>query len=183
MNNTSSNSDTGEPKTYQARCWWCGEFVFHHTNGYGDYVMFDSLGYPWKIHKCWVHYWEAECKRRRVVNKIFDNVSTEHEMKCLSIKIVAASIPNVQVGEFNIYGAKESAIAEKMGYSIQEFRHHYGDVYDVNPDDEIVLKSVPFEKKRIEQTICYYCREYVNKDSLYSHRLHNCKFKKFRRRY
>jgi ribosomal protein S10 len=30
--------------------------VFFHTNGYGDCVLFDELGYPWEVHACWEMY-------------------------------------------------------------------------------------------------------------------------------
>lgn len=41
------------PLTYPTTCWWCGTDVFFHTNGNGDAVLFDSLGWPWQIHSCW----------------------------------------------------------------------------------------------------------------------------------
>ena len=45
-----------EATTYPIPCWWCGEPVFYHTNGNGDCVLFDSLGYPWPVHPCWAEY-------------------------------------------------------------------------------------------------------------------------------
>jgi hypothetical protein len=27
--------------------------VFFHTNGFGDCVVFDDLGWPWPVHPCW----------------------------------------------------------------------------------------------------------------------------------
>ncbi|MCY1704288.1 hypothetical protein [Deinococcus sp. SL84] len=42
-----------EPATYLTSCWWCGDEVWYHTNGYGDHVLFDELGWPWQIHSCW----------------------------------------------------------------------------------------------------------------------------------
>ena len=43
----------GHPFTCCATCWWCGDEVFFHTNGNGDCVLFDELGWPWQIHSCW----------------------------------------------------------------------------------------------------------------------------------
>jgi hypothetical protein len=43
----------GHPLTYPTTCWWCGEMVFFHTNGNGDCVLFDELGWPWQVHICW----------------------------------------------------------------------------------------------------------------------------------
>ncbi|QBQ53834.1 hypothetical protein [Nitrosococcus wardiae] len=39
--------------TYPTSCWWCGEEVFFHSNGSGDCVLFDKLGWPWQVHACW----------------------------------------------------------------------------------------------------------------------------------
>src|SRR5262245_14920071 len=38
--------------THPTTCPVCGAFVFFHTNGYGDAVFFDSLGWPWPKHPC-----------------------------------------------------------------------------------------------------------------------------------
>jgi hypothetical protein len=46
----------GNSVTYKTTCWYCGEEVFFHTNGYGDCVLFDQLGHPWEIHHCWKNY-------------------------------------------------------------------------------------------------------------------------------
>lgn len=39
--------------TKPTQCWWCRGQVFFHTNGHGDCVLFDALGWPWPIHSCW----------------------------------------------------------------------------------------------------------------------------------
>ena len=49
----SSSIRSGDPSTRLISCWWCGASVYYHSNGYGDSVLFDSLGYPWQIHECW----------------------------------------------------------------------------------------------------------------------------------
>jgi|ERR1700730_1457975 len=38
----------------------CGVEVFAHTNGFGDFVLFDRLGWPWPIHDC---YLERFCRQ------------------------------------------------------------------------------------------------------------------------
>jgi len=43
-----------EPRTYPTTCWWCGASVYFHTNGNGDMVLFDELGWPWQVHHCWL---------------------------------------------------------------------------------------------------------------------------------
>lgn len=46
-------TDRDHPLTYLTKCWWCGERAFFHTNGFGDCVLFDELGWPWQVHACW----------------------------------------------------------------------------------------------------------------------------------
>lgn len=51
----------GQTLTSSTRCWWCGERVFFHTNGNGDCVLFEALGWPWPIHSCWqIHQDESQ---------------------------------------------------------------------------------------------------------------------------
>ena len=33
----------------------CGARVFAHTNGQGDFVLFDELGWPWPVHDCYLN--------------------------------------------------------------------------------------------------------------------------------
>jgi hypothetical protein len=43
--------------TWKTNCFingGCGEEVFAHTNGFGDFVLFDSLGLPWPVHDCYL---------------------------------------------------------------------------------------------------------------------------------
>lgn len=46
----------GHPATWSTQCFihgGCGADVFAHTNGYGDFVLFDELGPPWPLHPCY----------------------------------------------------------------------------------------------------------------------------------
>lgn len=46
----------GYPLTWRTRCFingGCGEAVHAHTNGDGDFVLFDQLGWPWPVHECY----------------------------------------------------------------------------------------------------------------------------------
>ena len=48
---------TGRPATGPTVCFiagGCGAQVFGHTNGRGDFVLFDELGWPWPIHACYL---------------------------------------------------------------------------------------------------------------------------------
>lgn len=48
----------GRPLTWLTTCFVnpaCNETVWAHTNGDGDFVLFDSLGPPWPIHFCYLN--------------------------------------------------------------------------------------------------------------------------------
>jgi hypothetical protein len=48
----------GYPATWPTSCFisgGCGETVFAHTNGFGDFVLFDELGPPWPVHECYAN--------------------------------------------------------------------------------------------------------------------------------
>lgn len=47
----------GHPLTWVTICFisgGCRERVYAHTNGDGDFVLFDRLGWPWPIHECYL---------------------------------------------------------------------------------------------------------------------------------
>lgn len=46
----------GYSLTWETTCFiddGCNAVVYAHTNGYGDFVLFDDLGYPWPVHDCY----------------------------------------------------------------------------------------------------------------------------------
>lgn len=48
----------GYPLTYPTKCFingGCAKPVFAHTNGHGDFVLFDELAWPWPIHECYFY--------------------------------------------------------------------------------------------------------------------------------
>ena len=51
----------GYPMTWPTSCFignnniGCGRATFAHTNGDGDFVLFDRLGPPWPIHQCYLN--------------------------------------------------------------------------------------------------------------------------------
>lgn len=61
-----STDDEPNKSTRPTRCWWCGADVYYHTNGYGDSVLFDELGWPWQVHPCWEEHRRSQPPRRRV---------------------------------------------------------------------------------------------------------------------
>jgi hypothetical protein len=68
----------GYPLTWATYCFLdeaCGTRVFGHTNGVGDFVMFDELGPPWPVHECYTN----RITRRRLTE------SSEDESKASAI--------------------------------------------------------------------------------------------------
>src|SRR5712691_1883255 len=44
----------GYSLTWKTRCFMgCEKVVYAHTNGHGDFVLLDQLGWPWPIHDCY----------------------------------------------------------------------------------------------------------------------------------
>jgi hypothetical protein len=47
----------GYARTWPTLCFInreCRKRVFAHTNGFGDFVLFDKLGLPWQVHNCYL---------------------------------------------------------------------------------------------------------------------------------
>jgi hypothetical protein len=47
----------GYSRTWKTVCFingGCGKSVFAHTNGFGDFVLLNRLGWPWPIHDCYL---------------------------------------------------------------------------------------------------------------------------------
>lgn len=45
----------GASLTYRTTCRSCNAAVWFHTNGNGDAVFFDDLGWPWAVHSCYLN--------------------------------------------------------------------------------------------------------------------------------
>lgn len=128
---TASDDDDDNSETYSTNCWWCGAIVFYHTNGYGDSVLFDSLGWPWEIHSCWENYWKEEKDRRRVIN-YYSNEQNHAQQKRRVIMGAVRTLKGVTFGSLSFYGATEEAVANQLGISILQLRQGYGDIYKVD---------------------------------------------------
>jgi hypothetical protein len=48
------------PLTYKGKCPVCGEPVFWHTNGFGDWVLLEEPFPPWDVHPCWTDLQEEK---------------------------------------------------------------------------------------------------------------------------
>lgn len=51
------------PLAYSTRCWWCNDPVYFYRGDDGGCALFDSLGYPWPLHRCWREYREQSLTR------------------------------------------------------------------------------------------------------------------------
>ncbi len=52
------------PLAYCTHCWWCGESVHFYRAEDGGCALFDMLGFPWPLHRCWELY------RERIVSRM-----------------------------------------------------------------------------------------------------------------
>jgi len=70
--------ELGYKATWVTKCFidgGCNAEVFAHTNGYGDFVLFDDLGYPWPIHECYAkRRRSAVSSKRSLYNIDYSNV-------------------------------------------------------------------------------------------------------------
>jgi hypothetical protein len=122
--NSFSTAQTQDAKTYQTECWWCGEKVYYHTNGYGDSVLFNSLGWPWEIHECWEDHKQQQNNETHISKHYFDNLNNKQQ-KCL---VLAGTIQKLKDEH---YLATEQNVANRMGLFTEEFRNIYGELYTV----------------------------------------------------
>lgn len=140
---------TEDAKTYPRKCFWCNGDVFHHTNGYGDCVLFDSLGKPWLVHSCWTQYWEEEKERRKKYESCYpsrkfdtplekplvlrrpeeftfndiEQARIKHDIKQL---IFQGAIQSIESAKITL---SVENLAAQMGISIEELQVEYGDFY------------------------------------------------------
>ena len=119
-----------DAETYPTTCWWCGETVFYHTNGFGDSVLFDSLGDPWQVHYCWKNYWNQERIQRQgkkhsnsVEDSLILRTSDGIQKKRL---ILAGAIQSVNKTRNFV---TEQQVASNLGISLEKLRAEYSHLY------------------------------------------------------
>lgn len=112
----SATPQTDEAQTGPTECWWCGAPVYFHTNGYGDAVLFDSLGVPWQVHSCWEEHRENQ-KKINLFELELDKA------KCL---MLAGAIKKLQKNKID---PTEDAVASAMGISTKQLRTDYKHLY------------------------------------------------------
>jgi hypothetical protein len=130
-------SKTEDAKTYLTICWFCKEAeVYYHTQGFGDCVLFDSLGSPWQVHQCWLNYRNEERTERNIFNNSYSGHNVLHlknsDQQKRSIIIGAArQIEGVTFDSLGFYGANEEVVACQIGLSVEKFRQVYGHLYNL----------------------------------------------------
>lgn len=115
-------------ETYLTRCPWCQEQVYYHTNGNGDSVYFDSLGYPWQIHPCWDKYWRERKDRQRVLNRLSDR-DTLDQQKLQILTGTLNSVVKVGSNSQQLYIIHETTLAERLGIDVEKLKIDYGHLY------------------------------------------------------
>ncbi len=114
-------------ETYPTTCWWCGEKVFYHTNGFGDSVLFDSLGSPWRVHSCWKNYWNIE-RILKPGKKHSNSVEDSLILRVLDGRrlILAGAIQSINRTQ-NLVTEKQ--VARYLGISLEMLRERYSHFY------------------------------------------------------
>jgi hypothetical protein len=120
-----------DAETYPTKCWWCGDTVFYHTNGFGDSVLFDSLGFPWRVHSCWENYWNEERLKR--TDKKSNTVENSQILRSYYLGekqsrrlLLAGAIQSINKEQNFV---KEEDVASRLGISLKELREKYSDLY------------------------------------------------------
>ncbi|MBG1259777.1 hypothetical protein [Nostoc commune] len=117
-------------ETYPTSCWRCGEEVFYHTNGFGDAVLFDSLGSPWRVHSCWEIYWNEE-KLKREETKHFNTVKNSSILRTRNGKLFKQLLLKGAIQSIKKEGClvTEEKVASHLGISLEELRERFSHLY------------------------------------------------------
>ncbi len=157
--------DGREAKTRSTICWWCGDSVFYHTNGNGDSVLFDSLGWPWEVHPCWTEYSNGKKTNSDISfasdlgqhlpkpSLYFDQFTDPNiertatatlDNKYSLIVGAALSLNSVRVSKYSVFGFSEVELSEHMNLSIADLEESYGEFYRKCQDGDVLIKKSSF---------------------------------------
>lgn len=129
----SFSAKTKDAQTCPTECWWCGALVYYHSNGYGDSVLFDSLGgCPWQVHSCWQDYWKQQKLKRQVTQPVILGNLESNQLKRL--------ILTVAIRNLNSHGVKltEEQVALQLRVSVEQLRQEYHQIYDLYMEGGVV---------------------------------------------
>ena len=148
-----------EVKTSLISCWWCNDSVFYHTNGNGDSVLFDSLGWPWEVHECWIKYSNGLKNKNGILFKKTSNLwpeasinfNNENEEFYFSKQIqhkiligLAKQTGEKKISKFSIFGLNEKNLSSHMKLSVEDLRRIYGCFYVRYESNLISIKTIEF---------------------------------------
>ncbi|MDD9883006.1 MAG: hypothetical protein OXU62_00480 [Gammaproteobacteria bacterium] len=109
--------------TWVTKCFidsGCNEEVYAHTNGYGNFVLFDDLGYPWPIHECYTKRKRSSVSLNRSRYKI--DYGDVESSKCaqwfpvrkIPITMLLARLPVLSVEPLHIESSAISTMSVPM---------------------------------------------------------------------
>lgn len=132
------SADISGVETYLTRCPWCRSHVYYHTNGNGDCVYFDQLGYPWQVHPCWHQHWKTVKARDRVLQDLQLANRRMHQQRLLLLGVIHR-ICGAGLGNAGKYPVKEITIARKLEISLEQLKKEFGYLYTTDSDGIRVL--------------------------------------------
>src|SRR5262249_45322351 len=120
----------------------CGRKVFAHTNGFGDFVLLDRLGLPWKVHPCYENRFVLggvskssgmiRIRQDRLVEYSQTEIASAPPHRLLTANDIHAVDPLNSIGNGEILVAgyvqdylerRADRLAEKMGTLGQQILH------------------------------------------------------------
>lgn len=132
-------------ETYLTRCPWCRNHVYYHTNGNGDTVYFDSLGWPWQVHPCWQQHWGTQQKRKRLLKRLGSLNDLMQQQRLMLIGVLQKNAGVLQQGAAS-FPVKEATLAKWMGLTLTQLRCTYGHLY-LATQNSITMLEVPNSDK------------------------------------
>jgi hypothetical protein len=153
-----------KPKTYKTHCWYCGDEVFYHTNGYGDCVLFDSLGHPWEIHQCWADYCESKKLGKLCWPKIIDLEVNLQKQELINGVFNYLISENLGTG---LHSLCENLGLEDIDTLKKEYKEFYRTIGIYNEESNPARFNIwaafgsACNDNRTINTTCYYCEKKV----------------------
>ncbi|OKH47997.1 hypothetical protein NIES30_10840 [Phormidium tenue NIES-30] len=124
----------------------CGQQVFYHTNGNGDSVYFDNIGWPWEVHDCWAKYWKEEQTRRRLTQYLGNVLNQDLIQQEILVGVITGL--SKRIGRKTL---TEIEVAQFMKLSVKRFRTLYGHLYYLNKNKFVVLQG-NVDSKNLEKS-------------------------------
>jgi hypothetical protein len=116
--------------TNLVKCPWCKDFVCYHTSNW-ERCLFDSLGYPFSVHKCWL-----------------DNVESEDKSGLLNLSVSEFSLRILEGVMNQLIRSKEkpteTAFAKRLNISVESFQAAYKGLYELShtASKRVILKKL-----------------------------------------